>query len=83
VKAAGTTIGAVLVGALAVVCCATPAIIAGISVTALAAWLSYSGYVLIAAVLIAGAVGCVLWLRRRGINAQACCGPAKKASNHE
>ncbi|MDI3469846.1 MAG: hypothetical protein OJF62_001958 [Pseudolabrys sp.] len=51
--------------------------------TALAAWLSYSGYVLIAAVLIAGAVGCVLWLRRRGINAQACCGPAKKASNHE
>jgi len=83
VKATGATVGALLVGALAVLCCAAPAIIAGISVTALAAWFSYSGYVLIAVGLIAVAVGGVLLLRHRGINAQACCEPEKKASNHE
>jgi hypothetical protein len=80
-KDAGFTLGALFVGVLAVLCCAAPAIIAG--VTMLAAWLSYSGYVLIAAALIAAAVGGVLLFRHHGIDAQACCEPEKKASNHE
>jgi type IV secretory pathway VirB3-like protein len=81
VKTAGTTVGALLVGTLAVLCCTSPAIIGGVSVTALAAWLSYSGYALIAAALIAAAVGGVLWVRRRGsIDAEECCQPGKKVS---
>jgi mercuric ion transport protein len=83
VKTAGATVGALLVGTLAVLCCAAPALIAGVNMTAFAAWLSYSGYVLIPAALIAIAIGGVLLFRHRGIGAQACCKPAKKASNHE
>lgn len=82
-KTAGATVGALLVGAFAVLCCAAPAIIAGVSVTALAAWLSYSRYVLIAAVLIEVAAGGLVLFRQRGINAQTCREPEKKASNHE
>jgi hypothetical protein len=67
VKTASATVGALLVGALAVLCCAAPAILAGVSVTALAAWLSYSGYVLLAATLIAAVVVGVLWFRHYGI----------------
>lgn len=81
-KDAGSTVGVLFVGALAVLCCAAPAIIAGVSVTALAASLSYSGYVLIAAALVAAAVGGIWWFRRH-TNAQACCEPKKKVLSHE
>jgi len=46
-----------LVGVLAVICCAGPLVVAAIAMTALAAWLSYSGYVLIAAATIAVTLG--------------------------
>jgi hypothetical protein len=41
-----------LVGILAVICCAGLPLVAAIGTTALAAWLSYSGYVLIPALIL-------------------------------
>lgn len=83
-RSAGATIGAMLVGVLAVICCAGPPLIAAIGMTALAAGLSYSGYVLIAAALIAVGGG-VLWFRHHRVSAQECCRPEafNKASKHE
>jgi Na+/melibiose symporter-like transporter len=83
-RTAGATATATLVGILAVICCAGPLLIAAIGTTALAAWLSNSGYVLIAAALIAVGGG-VLWLRRRRVSAQDCYWPEalNKASKHE
>lgn len=82
-RTADTTVGALLVGALAVICCATPLLIAAIGTTALAAWLSKSVYVLIPAVIVAG-LG-VLWFRRRTISAQDWCRleTFNKAFQHE
>lgn len=81
-RTAGATATATLVGILAVICCAGPLLIATIGATALAAWFSYSGYVLIAAALIAVGGG-VLWFRHR--SAQDCCRPEalNKASKYE
>lgn len=83
-RAAGATAAAMLVGILAVICCAGPLLIAAIGTTALAAWLANSGYVLIAAALIAVGGG-VLWLRHRRVSPQDCCRPEalNKASKHE
>jgi len=83
-RAAGATAAAMLVGIFAVICCAGPLLIAAIGTTALAAWLSNSGYVLIATALIAG-FGGILWLRHRRVSAQDCCQPEalNKASKHE
>lgn len=83
-RTADTTVGALLVGALAVICCATPLLIAAIGTTALAAWLSKSVYVLIPAAVIVAGFG-VLWFRRRTISAQDCCRPEtfNTATRHE
>lgn len=83
-KTAGATVGALLVDALAAICCALVALIAAIGTTTVAAWLSYSGYVLIAATLIAVGGG-VLWARHRRISAKDCCQSEtlKKVSGHE
>jgi hypothetical protein len=82
-RTADGTVGALLVGALAVICCAGPLFVAAIGTTALAAWFSYSGYALIAAVLIA-ATGGLLWFRHRRSNAPDCSRPEdSKASKHE
>ena len=83
-RAAGATAAAMLVGILAVICCAGPLLIAAIGTTALAAWLANSGYVLIAAALIAVGGG-VLWLWHRRVSAQDCCRleALNKASKHE
>lgn len=83
-KTADTTVGALLVGALAVICCAGPLLIVAIGTTALAAWLSKSVYVLIPAAVIAVGIGAV-WFRRRNVSAQDCCRPEvfNKASKHE
>ena len=82
-RSAGAT-AAMLVGVLAVICCAGPLFIAAIGATALAAWLSNSLYALIAAALIAIGGG-VLWWRHRRVGAQDCCRPEalNKASKHE
>jgi hypothetical protein len=73
-RTTGATIGALLLGAVAVICCAGPLLVAAIGTTALAAWFSYSGYALIAAVLIA-ATGGLLWFRHRRSNAPDCSRP--------
>lgn len=79
-----TTVGALLVGAFAVICCAGPLLITAIGTAALAAWLSESLYVLIPAALIAVGIGAI-WFRRRTISAQDCCQPdtSNKAFHHE
>jgi hypothetical protein len=63
-KTTGAAPAAMLIGIFVVICCTGPLLIAAVGTTALAAWLSYSGYVLTAAVLIAVGGG-VLWLRHR------------------
>lgn len=69
------------VGALAVICCATPLLITAIGTAALAAWLSKSVYVLIPAAVIAAGIGAV-WFRRRNVG---CFRPESfnEASQHE
>lgn len=83
-KSGATAATATLVGALAVACCAGPLLIAAIGTTALASWLANSGYLLIAAALIAVGGG-VLWLWHRRVIAQDCCRreALNKASKHE
>lgn len=81
-RTADGTAGALLIGALAVVCCAGPLLITAIGTTALAAWLAKSMYVVIPAAIIAAGIS-VVWFQRRRIGAQDCCQPEKKASNHE
>lgn len=78
------TAGAMMVGALAIICCAVPLLIAVTGTTALAAWLSKSVYVLIPAAVIAVGLG-VVWFRHRTTSAQDCCRPEtfNKASQHE
>lgn len=76
------TVGALLVGALAVICCAGPLIVAAIGTTALAAWLSKSAYLLVPAAIIAAGTG-VAWVQRRRVRAEDCCPPERKASHHE
>jgi len=85
VRSADTTIGALLVGALAVICCAGPLLVAAMGATALAAWLSKSVYVLIPAALIAVGITVVVWFRRRSVSAQNCCRPetSNRTSRHE
>jgi hypothetical protein len=67
-RAADTTVGALLVCALAVICCAGPLLVGAISTTALAAWLSKSVYVTIPAAIIAAGIA-VFWFQRRPISA--------------
>jgi hypothetical protein len=76
------TAAAMLAGVVAVGCCAALPLIAAIGTSALAGWLSHSGYVAIAAAAIA--LG-VLWLQHRRLSAQACRRPEvfNKASKHE
>jgi hypothetical protein len=81
-RAANATVGALLVGALAVICCAGPLLIAAIGTTALAAWFSNSLYVAIPAAIIAAGIG-VFWFQGRRDGAQNCGDPQKKTSNHE
>lgn len=83
-RTGAATVGAMLVGVFAVICCAGPLFIAAMGTTALAAWLSNSGYVLIAVALIAVGGG-VLWFWHHRITAQDCCRPEtlNKASKHE
>jgi hypothetical protein len=81
-KVADTKVGALLVGALFVICCAGPLVIAAISSTALAAWFSNSLYVAIPATIIAAGIA-VFWFWGRHIDAENCRQHEKKASNHE
>ncbi len=83
-RTADGTVGALLVGVLAVICCAGPLLIAAIGTTALATWFANSGYVLLAAALIAAGGG-VLWLRHRRVGAQDRCRreALNKVSKHE
>lgn len=81
-----TGLGIIGIGAVLAVmlCCGGPPLVTAISAAGLTAWLSHSGYVLIAAVLIAVG-GSVLWLRHHRISAHDCCRPEplNKASKHE
>lgn len=77
-RTADGTVGALLVGALAVICCATPLLIAAIGATALAAWLAKSAYVVIPAAIIAAGLA-VIWFQRRRVGAQDCCQPEKES----
>ena len=63
----GARIAVLLVGVVAVFCCAGPLIMAAIGVTALVAWLSESAYVLIAGGVIA-LMCAILWLRYRRVH---------------
>jgi hypothetical protein len=83
-RTTAATAAAMLVGVVAVVCCTGLPLIAAMGTTALAGWLSHSGYVAIAAALIAAGVG-ALWLQHRRLSAQECCRPEvfNKASKHE
>ncbi len=83
-RTADGTVGALLVGALAIICCAGPLLITAIGTTALAAWLSKSVYVLVPTAIIAAGIGAV-WLKRRRVSAQDCCKPDIREGylNHE
>ncbi|MBX6329113.1 MAG: hypothetical protein IRY89_11110 [Pseudolabrys sp.] len=81
-RTADGTVGALLVGALAVICCAAPLLITAIGATALAAWLAKSAYVVIPVAIIAAGIA-VIWFQRHHADAQDCCHPRKKASSHE
>jgi hypothetical protein len=59
-----SAVGTLLVGALAVICCAGPLLITAISATALAAWLTKSMYVVIPAAIIALGIA-IVWFQRR------------------
>ena len=77
-RTADGTLGALLVGAIAVICCAGPLLVAAIGTAALAAWFSKPLYVLIPVVIIAAGIGAV-WLQRVHARRQ----PEKKALKHE
>ena len=78
-----SAVAAILLGGLAVICCTGPLLIGAIAATALAARFSQSGYLLIAAVLIAFGGG-FLWLRHRQVSARSCPPKAfNKTSEHE
>ncbi len=62
----------IIVGTLAVLCCAAPFLIVALGTAALTGWLTNSVYVLIPAALIGfGLV--TLWFYRRRAAVQACC----------
>ncbi|GEM_PF-1946055 len=83
-RAGEVTIGAFLVGVLAVVCCAGPPLVAAIGTTVLAAWLSKSAYVLVPAAVIAAGIGAVR-LYHRGFAARDCHPPkiSRRPAAHE
>lgn len=83
-RPAEATMGALLVGALAMICCAGPPLVAAVGTTALAVWVSKSAFVLVAAALVAAGVGAACLYRRR-LDAQDCCPPkmSRRASDHE
>lgn len=83
-KAATGTVWVMLAGALAVTCCAGPALMASFGAAAATAWLSYYGYVLVSAVVMAaGAVAFSAYRHRVAV--QGCSRPAvdTKAASHE
>ena len=80
---AGGTVGAILIAVLAAICCAGLPLIAAVGTGALAVWLSYSGYMLIAIVIVAAALA-IFWLQRRRTGVHDRQPEAfNKASRHE
>lgn len=79
-----TTAMAIAVGALAVICCAGPQLLAAIGAVGLTVWLAKSASVLVPAALIVFGLG-GFWYYRRRMTAQACRDPVavNKAPNHE
>lgn len=80
----GAAPAAIIVAALAMICCAAPLLIAAVGTAALMGWLADSVYVLIPAAIIGlGLAG--LWYYRRSLTPQDCCHPISinKAPNHE
>ncbi len=74
----------IIAGALAVICCAAPLLIATIGLATLTGWLTNSAYVLIpTGLIILGLWG--LWFYRRRTTSQDCCNPTavNGAQNHE
>lgn len=81
-RTADGTVGALLVGALAIVCCAAPLLITAIGASALTAWFAKSAYVVIPAGIIAAGIAAI-WFQHRHVGAQDHCQPEKKALPHE